>query len=78
MLLDNKTQIDDNEYIKVFDFIKKRIGQGNVDLVTGYFTVNALARLYDDGNHAERFRMILGNLLQIWHQLFLYRLSKIK
>lgn len=64
MLLDNKTKTEDNEYFKVFDFLKNYIEKGNLDLVTGYFSVNALALLNEDTNQAESFRMILGNLLQ--------------
>ncbi len=64
MLLDNKTKTEDNDYYKVFDFLKNCIENGKVDLVTGYFSVNALALLQDEANQAEGFRMILGNLLQ--------------
>lgn len=64
MLLDNKTKIDENEYYKVFDFIKKYTDQGELDLVTGYFSVNALALMNDELSHAEKFKMILGNLIQ--------------
>ncbi len=64
MLLDNKTKSEDNDYYKVFDFIKNYTGQGEFDLVTGYFSVNALALMYDEINGPGKFRMILGNLLQ--------------
>lgn len=64
MLLDNKTKTEESEYYKVFDFIKKYTEQGGLDLVTGYFSVNALALMNDDINQAEKFRMILGNLMQ--------------
>lgn len=64
MLLDNKTKTEDSEYFKVFDFIKNYTEQGGLDLVTGYFSVNALALMNDDVNRAEKFRMILGNLMQ--------------
>lgn len=64
MLLDNKTKTEDNEYYKVFDFIKNYTEQGGLDLVTGFFSVNALALTHDEINQAEKFRMILGNLMQ--------------
>ena len=64
MLLDNKTKTEDSEYFKVFDFIKSYTEKGALDLVTGFFSVNALALMYDDINGAEKFRMILGNLMQ--------------
>src|ERR1041385_3499520 len=64
MLLDNKTRTEDSEYSKVFDFIKNYTEKGGLDLVTGYFSVNALALMLDDVNQVEKFRMILGNLMQ--------------
>jgi ERCC4-related helicase len=64
MLLDNKTITEDNKYCKVFDFIKNYTEKGELDLVTGFFSVNALALLYDEINDAEKFRLILGKLMQ--------------
>lgn len=68
MLLDNKTQIDEDHY-KVFEFIKANTRNGSFDLVTGYFSVNALALLKDDINNVKKFRLILGNLMQEESQL---------
>jgi hypothetical protein len=45
MLLDNKTRIAENEHYKVYDFIKANTEQGWLDIVTGFFSVNALAFL---------------------------------
>lgn len=64
MLLDNKTQTEDSTYFKVIDFIKNNTEQGKFDLVSGFFSVNALALMHDDINQVEKFRMILGNLMQ--------------
>jgi superfamily II DNA or RNA helicase len=64
MLLDNKTKTEDSDHYKVFDFIKNYIESGQFDLVTGFFSVNALALLNDQVNQAEKFRLILGNLMQ--------------
>ena len=64
MLLDNKTQTEDNPYYKVFDFLKNYTEQGKVDLVAGFFSINALSLMYDEMNKVEKFRMILGNLMQ--------------
>ena len=64
MLLDNKTQTEDSSYFKVFDFIKNYTEQGKFDLVSGFFSVNALALMHDELNQVEKFRMILGNLMQ--------------
>ena len=62
MLLDNKTQSKENEYFKVIDFIKNNTSSGKLDVVTGFFSVNALALLYEEMNHVEKFRLILGKL----------------
>lgn len=64
MLLDNKTKTADSEYSSVYDFLLGNIEQGKVDIVTGYFSVTALARIKDELNGPERFRMVLGNLLK--------------
>lgn len=64
MLLDNKTKTEDSTYYKVFDFIKNYTENGALDLVTGFFSVNALALMNDEVNKAEKFRLILGNLMQ--------------
>ena len=64
MLLDNKTKTEDNEHSTVYDFLRNYIEQGKVDIVTGYFSVSALARVKDEINDPERFRMVLGNLLR--------------
>jgi hypothetical protein len=64
MLLDNKTKSDDNEYYKVYDFIKNYAENGNLDIVSGFFTVHALALFKDEVNSPEKFRLILGNLLK--------------
>jgi superfamily II DNA or RNA helicase len=64
MLLDNKTQTEGSSYYKVLDFIKNYTEQGKFDLVSGFFSVNALALMHEDLNQVEKFRMILGNLMQ--------------
>lgn len=64
MLLDNKTKTSDSEYYTVFDFVKQSTEKGSLDIVTGYFSVNALAWMNDNINAVEHFRLILGNLMQ--------------
>jgi superfamily II DNA or RNA helicase len=64
MLLDNKTKTEDSDHYKVFDFIKNYTENGGLDLVTGFFSVNALALMNNEINQAEKFRLILGNLIQ--------------
>lgn len=69
MLLDNKTKTEDSEFYKVFDFIKNYTENGGLDIVTGFFSIYALALMKDDVNQAEKFRLILGNLMQEESQL---------
>ncbi|GIV44216.1 MAG: hypothetical protein KatS3mg035_1339 [Bacteroidia bacterium] len=69
MLLDNKTKNLHNEQYKVFDFIKANTDSGRLDLVTGYFSVNALAAMHNEIHSVKKFRLILGNLMQDETQL---------
>ncbi|GHT75270.1 helicase [Bacteroidia bacterium] len=64
MLLDNKTQKEDGELYKVFDFIRKYTESGDLDVVTGFFSVNALALMQDELHQTEKFRLVLDNLMQ--------------
>ncbi|OQY09769.1 MAG: hypothetical protein B6I30_09360 [Desulfobacteraceae bacterium 4572_187] len=64
MLLDNKTRSNENDYFKVFDLLANYVETGRVDIVTGYFSASAIAKLSDEINNAKSFRMILGDLLQ--------------
>jgi superfamily II DNA/RNA helicase len=60
MILDNKT-----ESTKIANFIAENIEEGNLDIVTGYFTIGALVYLSDKTNEKiESYRMILGDLVQ--------------
>lgn len=63
MLLDNKTNIEQNEHFKVFDFLKANIGSGTMNAVTGYFTINALSEFFDNFNSTKSFKLILGDLV---------------
>ena len=54
MLLDNKTQSEENEYFKVFDFIKNYTESGQLDMVTGFFSVSALSNMLDQINFAQK------------------------
>lgn len=64
MLLDNKNKTEDNDFYTVSDFLINCTETGTLDLVTGFFSVNALALMYDKLNQAAGFRMILGNFLK--------------
>ncbi|MDR3111960.1 MAG: DEAD/DEAH box helicase family protein [Elusimicrobiota bacterium] len=63
MLLDNKTQSDGKPF-KVVDFLKQNAGQGELNLVTAFFSVNVLALLHDKLSCIEKFKMVLGKLSQ--------------
>jgi len=45
MLLDNKTKSNENSQFRVFDLLADYVETGRVDIVTGYFSVSAIARL---------------------------------
>ena len=66
MLLDNKTKEDSNP-VTVYEFITHYLCKaGTFDVVTGYFSVAALARLYDDVNsHISALRLVIGDTAQI-------------
>ena len=64
MLLDNKTRSNKNGHFRVFDLLSNYVENGRMDIVTGYFSASALAKLFDEINSARTFRMILGDFLQ--------------
>ncbi|MDR1407283.1 MAG: phospholipase D-like domain-containing protein [Tannerella sp.] len=63
MLLDNKTITALNQPFTVVDFLKQYTETSRLDLVTGFFSVNALALLKTEINDAEKFRLILGKIM---------------
>lgn len=61
MILDNE-----NENLKVHEWISKYTDEGKLDIVTGYFTIGALAYLSRQVNEKiSSFRMILGDIVNI-------------
>ena len=59
MILDNQ-----NEHLKVHEWITKYSQSGNLSVVTGYFTVGALAYLSKTTrNKIDEFRFILGDIV---------------
>jgi hypothetical protein len=61
MILDNETRDR-----KVHEWIKKYTEEGTVDIVTGYFTVGALAYLSQHINHKiAKFRLVLGDIVNL-------------
>ena len=72
MLLDNKVSryVEDGFNIKtVWDFINEFSGKesqqtGNLDIVTGYFTIRALSKLYHDIPEEDEFRIVSSELVK--------------
>ena len=73
MLIDNKADRypDDGFDIKtVWDFINEFSGKksqqtGNLDIVTGYFTIRALSKLYHDIPEEDNFRIVSSELVKL-------------
>ena len=61
MILDNE-----NENLKVHEWISKYTEEGKLDIVTGYFTIGALAYLSKSVNDKiDEFRLILGDIVNV-------------
>lgn len=61
MILDNE-----NENLKVHEWISKYTEEGKFDIVTGYFTIGALAHLSNEVNDKiSKFRLVLGDIVNI-------------
>ena len=61
MILDNK-----NENQKVYEWLREYTESGKIDIVTGYFTIGALAYLSRQINEKiKNFRMVLGDIVNI-------------
>ena len=59
MILDNE-----NSNLKVHEWIAKYTEEDTVDIVTGYFTIGALAYLSRQVNHKiTNFRLVLGDIV---------------
>ncbi|MCH4903780.1 DEAD/DEAH box helicase family protein [Cylindrospermopsis raciborskii CHAB3438] len=61
MILDNE-----NQHLKVHEWITKYTEEGSIDIVTGYFTVGALAYLSQQINQKiDKFRLVLGDIVNL-------------
>lgn len=61
MILDNE-----NENLKVHEWISKYTEEGKLDIVTGYFTIGALSFLSKSVNEKiESFRLVLGDIVSL-------------
>ena len=59
MILDNE-----NENLKVHEWITQYTEDGKMDIVTGYFTIGALAYLSQNiNNNISEFRLVLGDIV---------------
>jgi hypothetical protein len=59
MILDNQ-----NENPKVYEWIEENTQLGELDLVTGYFTIGALAFLSEKVNERiSKFRFVIGDIV---------------
>jgi hypothetical protein len=59
MILDNQ-----NQNLKVHEWIDQNISNGSLDIVTGYFTIGALAFLSDKINEKiNEYRLIIGDIV---------------
>lgn len=64
MIIDNKTYLDPSSSIRsVWDYLYSYTKyEGNMDIVTGYFTISALCLLKKFEKEPKRFRLILGEI----------------
>lgn len=59
MILDNQTTGK-----KLYEFLKDNTRTGNVDIVTGFFTIAALSFLDTELNDDNKFRLVLGKIVK--------------
>lgn len=61
MILDNE-----NQNLKVYEWIAKYTEEGTIDIVTGYFTVGALTYFSQQVNQKiTKFRLVLGDIVNL-------------
>ena len=59
MILDNL-----NKNLKIYEWIEQNIHNGSFDIVTGYFTIGAIAFLSEKTNNKiEEYRFIIGDIV---------------
>ena len=72
MLIDNKERRYENDGLDiktVWDFINTYAGvislqEGDLDIVTGYFTIRALSKLYREIPESDEFRIVCSELIE--------------
>jgi len=60
MLIDNKHSYQDGQEVTVIAYLKKKILQGELDLVSGYYSLQTIAELLPELKKLEKIKMILG------------------
>lgn len=64
MILDNE-----NENLKVHEWITEYTEKGKLDIVTGYFTIGALAYISKNINEkVSEFRLVLGDIVNVFNE----------
>jgi len=66
MLIDNKNELIEGQERTIYQYLNNNLlEKGNFDLVTGYFTISAISKLYDSLKLQNRYRIILGDLFAV-------------
>jgi len=63
MLIDNRDTFKGNDFESMYQFFKHNLKTGKFDVVSGYFSVEMLATFYKEFADIQRYRLILGNLI---------------
>ena len=63
MLIDNKTDIyHDGHVLTVWNYLHNHVKQGNLDIVSGFFSIAGLHSLYTELNPDVRYRLIFSEM----------------
>jgi len=66
MLIDNKNELIDGQETTVYKYLENNLlANGKFDFVTGYFTISALSKLYNELKPQSQYRIILGDLFSL-------------
>lgn len=66
MLIDNKNELRRGQETTIFQYLENNIdGGGELDFVTGYFTISALSKLKSTIKPQTKYRIILGDLFSL-------------
>ena len=63
MLIDNKTDIYGQGQVQtVWNYLHDHVQQGNLDIVSGFFSIAGLHALYTELNPDVKYRLILSEM----------------